>query len=490
MMAETMALARELDQTLVLLTTFPAFITALLARGERAQAEAALPEYDALLARLPHPMHRLRRLLITSLLATLTGDTLEAERAREEASALAREARTGPSRLLWLTHRLSIAQLLGRPEELGYERALLLMEFDHMPSAVPYVAWLLIGDGRREEARERLRRLNLEPLGIPAASLTDLMGAAEAAVLLGDAELGERIYPALSRASDRPLWNMAPGSLLGPTARALGDLARCIGRREEALRHYDAAIAFVQKLGSPPLLEVCRKARAALLADAAPAARATHGTATDATLAEKTPPPAATPLQPPAREAPAASQTPAASATPAARPPTRLTLRRDGELWLLQGGSGAPLHLKPSKGLDYLEKLLASPGRSVHVLELAGIEHFTGDAGALLDPRAKQEYRRRLDDLGEALAEAEAFGDAQRAREVQAEIDALAEQLAQAVGLGGRDRRAASDVERARVNVQRRLKDAIARIGAADPALGRYLAVTVQTGTYCVFRPL
>jgi non-specific serine/threonine protein kinase len=66
----------------------------------------------------------------------------------------------------------------------------------------------------------------------------------------------------------------------------------------------------------------------------------------------------------------------------------------------------------------------------------------------------------------------------------------VAEQLAGAVGLGGRDRRAASDVERTRINVQRRLKDAIERIAAADPVLGRYLAAAVKTGTTCVFQPL
>ncbi|HEY6559194.1 MAG TPA: hypothetical protein VI072_18045 [Polyangiaceae bacterium] len=49
-----------------------------------------------------------------------------------------------------------------------------------------------------------------------------------------------------------------------------------------------------------------------------------------------------------------------------------------------------------------------------------------------------------------------------------------------AVGLGGRDRRAASDVERARINVQRRLQDAIERIAQADPALGRYLSRAVD----------
>ncbi len=66
----------------------------------------------------------------------------------------------------------------------------------------------------------------------------------------------------------------------------------------------------------------------------------------------------------------------------------------------------------------------------------------------------------------------------------------LAEQLASAVGLGGRDRKAASNVERARVNVQRRLKDAIRRIAEHDAALGRYLDATVRTGTYCVYRPV
>ena len=108
----------------------------------------------------------------------------------------------------------------------------------------------------------------------------------------------------------------------------------------------------------------------------------------------------------------------------------------------------------------------------------------------MLDPRAKAEYRRRLDDLrrpagrGGALRRPHAGAAATRQ-----EIDALAEQLAGAVGLGGRDRRAASDVERTRINVQRRLKDAIDRIAAADPALGRYLAAAVKTGTYCVLQP-
>ena len=475
-MAETMELARELHQPLVLLTALPAFITALIARGDRARAEAELPAYDALLAEFPQPLHRLRRLLIASLMARLAGDHGAAERANRQAQALAQQARSGAGRVLWLTHQVSIAQLLARPESLVELIAALLAEFERMPSAIPYPAWLLVLAGRYESARERLRQATLEPLEIPTANLMELMGASEAAVLLGEREIGQRIYPLLARASDHQLFNLAPGALLGPAMRVLGDLARFIGRDADAARHYDDAIAFAEKLGSRPLLELYQNARATLLIEhAAPSPEAPD-------------PPAAAGGS---RLAAVTSAEPALPAASLARDRLALpVLRREAELWVLEAPNGAALRLKPSKGLEYLEKLLASPGRALHVLELAGIEHFTGDAGALLDPRAKLEYRRRLDDLGEALAEAERFGDGDRARRAQQEIDALAEQLAQAVGLGGRDRRAASDVERARVNVQRRLKDAIARIAAADPALGRYLAASVQTGTYCVFRPL
>lgn len=43
--------------------------------------------------------------------------------------------------------------------------------------------------------------------------------------------------------------------------------------------------------------------------------------------------------------------------------------------------------------------------------------------------------------------------------------------------------------ERARVNVTRALAAAMKRIAANHPELGRHLARTVRTGTFCVYRP-
>jgi tetratricopeptide (TPR) repeat protein len=491
MMSETLELARALDQRLVLVSALPAYVTALLARGERERAEAELRVHDALLVDFPQPLHALRRWLLEALLRTLSGDFEPAERASQAALALARRESSGSGMVLWLTHRLSLAQLLARPELVVREAPALLAHFEAMPSAIPYTIWLLAACGRREEALERLRRAPLDAAEIPSANLSNLMGAAEAAVLLRERELGERLYPLLVQATDRMLCNLGPGALLGPTARVLGDLARCIGRPADALRHYDEAIAFAEELRAPPLLEQLRGARQAALEEAA--ARA---------LGEPEAPPLARSSDAPQVSGPGslAFPMPHEAAAPAGAPraaeplPTpgaaRALLRREGELWVVIGADGSALRLKPSKGLGYLHRLLEQPGSSLHVLELAGVEHYTGDAGTVLDPRAKQAYRERLSELRELLAEAEGFGDTARASHVQREIDALAEQLAQAVGLGGRDRRAASDVERTRVNIQRRIKDAIERISALDPVTGRYLAATVETGTYCVYRPL
>ena len=81
------------------------------------------------------------------------------------------------------------------------------------------------------------------------------------------------------------------------------------------------------------------------------------------------------------------------------------------------------------------------------------------------------------------------MNDPARAARARAEREALADELARGVGLGGRERVAGAAAERARVNVQRRLKDALDRIAAADPALGKHLARSIKTGTFCSYEP-
>ena len=107
-----------------------------------------------------------------------------------------------------------------------------------------------------------------------------------------------------------------------------------------------------------------------------------------------------------------------------------------------------------------------------------------------LDATARSQYQRRIAELQEQLDEAEEFSDLGRADVLRAELDALTQELAGAFGLGGRQRRTGSDAERARVNVRRRIKDAIDRIAENNADIGRYLKNTIKTGTYCKYTPM
>src|SRR5215471_17178160 len=118
-------------------------------------------------------------------------------------------------------------------------------------------------------------------------------------------------------------------------------------------------------------------------------------------------------------------------------PPGRNRFRREGEYWTVRY-EGSVARLKDAKGLRYLARLLADPGREFHATDLeaaaspatrsappgvrggAGIGELRvrpdlGDAGELLDATAKAAYKARLDELQAELDEAERLNDPGRA---------------------------------------------------------------------------
>jgi len=173
-------------------------------------------------------------------------------------------------------------------------------------------------------------------------------------------------------------------------------------------------------------------------------------------------------------------------------------LSQEGDYWTLVY-NGIASRLRNIRGLHYLAHLLRHPGQEFHVLDLAWRRAETADGELdpwssearhpILDGRAKNAYRRRLEELRDELAEAERFHDASRAEQLREEIAELATQLATAVGLGGRDRTARTAAERARAAVTQRLREAIQRIARQQPGLGDHLSTRVRTGTFCVYRP-
>lgn len=180
-----------------------------------------------------------------------------------------------------------------------------------------------------------------------------------------------------------------------------------------------------------------------------------------------------------------------------------VVFHREGEYWSVEF-QGRTVRLRDSRGLQYLAHLLAEPGREIHVLDLAGADAAepdapdaaasravtdAGDAGELLDRRAKEAYRRRLAEIEDDLEEAQAAGDVDRAAQADAERACLIRELSRAVGLGGRDRRAGAASERARSAVTRAVRQALTRVRACDAALAAHLDRAIRTGTYCAYLP-
>ncbi len=272
----------------------------------------------------------------------------------------------------------------------------------------------------------------------------------------------------------------------GSVERLLGLLAGLVGDHGAAIAHLERAVSANQLIGAPLATANSRRALADVLeARGLPgdADRARHERElalafyVDAGITERV-------------EELTALLGGGHAPTPA-QEVERGVWERTGAGWSVtfQGDTCA---LPPVKGMADLARLLAEPGREVHVLDLVappGGAPRQGDLGEVIDDRARAAYRRRLRELDEQIADADASADPDASAKAVEERDLLLAELAGAYGLDGRPRKAGDPAERARTTVTSRVRDAIARIESAHPVLGRHLRASVRTGTFCCYAP-
>ena len=196
---------------------------------------------------------------------------------------------------------------------------------------------------------------------------------------------------------------------------------------------------------------------------------------------------------------------------PAASDSTRVVVRREGDYWTIESANDV-FRIKDSRGLNHLVQLLRYPNREFGATELEariqsrdadasvhdpGLEELAqaglreagpGDAGPMLDTRAQKEYRHRQKELAAELEEAKSAANEQRAAGIETELEFISRELARAVGLGGRNRRAASEMHRARVNVSRAVRRTIEKIRSYDPAIANALTLSIRLGVTCVYQ--
>lgn len=174
---------------------------------------------------------------------------------------------------------------------------------------------------------------------------------------------------------------------------------------------------------------------------------------------------------------------------------TTLQLRSEGATWALGTASGQ-VHVRDGKGLRHLARLLETPRREWHALDLVALAQGGPPPGprataghAFVDEQAKRAYRQRLRELEQLRDDAKRDGRDDAAARAAEERDAIAAHLASAMGLLGQGRGWSDDAERARQSVTKTLRTAVEQIGLRAPAVAEHLRVSLRTGLFCSYSP-
>ncbi len=438
------------------------------------------------------PFYLWHTVCLRAVRATLDGRFDDAEQLAREALEIGRLRQTA-----YFAYMFRYAQLFairwaqGRLPELWGSIRSHSGRFPWIPRWRDAIAAAELGDEQAARAEiERHAARDFADLPRDGLWILHLSGLAQCCVLTRDERRGELLYELLLQFAERNAVSYTQQPF-GPVALRLAGLAAMLGRWDDAEQHFDAALECCRLLGARAIgARVAYEFGAALLERGRPSDKARAAVLLDEarSLAEEL-------GMTGSLERIDALAVPTESASSGRTP--EAIFRREGEFWTI-AYAGKTFRLRDVKGLRYLAFLLGSPGKEIHVLELAqaadGLsptrERATAsNAEPVLDAQAKETYRRRLEELGEDLQEARDWGDPERVAGIEEEIDALTGELARAAGLRGRDRQHASPAERARVSVTKAIKAAIKTIERHSPELGAHLNAAIRTGRFCSYAP-
>ncbi len=393
------------------------------------------------------------------------------------------------------------AEILEAAEDMAASNTLVEAEFGFRATAAAIAARA----GHHERARAGLGRLCAHGLAALPRSSTWLAGMAaivEVAAVEGDVAVAREAYELLAPFADLPVMPSLGVICLGSTERFRGLAARAISDTDQAITHFERAIAADRRLGNRPLAAIAAADLASTLArraradDGARAAALWDRAIRDAesmgmtTRAEAWRAESSAPAEP-ADAAVAATIDPTRGNGSAGGPRHEQHgfMRRQGRGWLVELGDRRAV-VPDLVGMVYLAELVAHPAQPISALTLAGGGGGPGEPRQeIIDRQARDAYVLRARELADDLAEAEADNDLGRADRLRIELDAVVAQIEEATGLGGRPRAFTNQHERARTSVRKAIKRAIDEIRGADPVVGEIVDAAVVTGSVCMYAP-
>jgi tetratricopeptide (TPR) repeat protein len=219
--------------------------------------ETVHEEIDAVVVRaeeLRQPSYRWQAANLVAMRALLEGRFDDAERLSAEALAIGEQAQDPNAIVLWGTQMAWLWRDRGATAELEVAMHGIVETFGAIPAAQAGLAWIAIELGRFDDARtafERLAANDFDDLPRDIAWLVGVCILADTCTALGDVERAGTLYGLL--------WPYAALNVMtwinfcaGPVDHYLGLLAATRGQTEQAIGHFESALAMGVALGARP----------------------------------------------------------------------------------------------------------------------------------------------------------------------------------------------------------------------------------------------
>jgi len=453
--------------------------------GDRAAMVDAIDACDQLARRIDLPHYLWRAASARAMQAAIEGNFDRATRLVEEAEFHANKIDEVEAKITLPVQRFAILTewQLADTSELEDIKTRLHACFDSgMEEAEFYIAPFVQSYTNANDSKVAQQLISDAPMVEQSFATGDrylLVRMAELGIVAGDTAHAERALTALAPHENNCTTLGLLGSFwAGPVAYYLGTVSAALGRLDESVAYLEKAIQVASRMKALPYVARSHLALADIEASRGNREAAEQHSDSGRHICER--------LN--LREV---QEVPTQQQQTAQKSSTELSIRQQGDIWNISFNNVASI-VRDSKGMRMLARLVDRAHQEIHVLDLSGSNAAvaTGDAGPALDSEARRQYKERITDLQEQLDEARDLGDIGQVDALQTELDFLSRELSRAFGIGGRARQSGNAAERARVNVRRRIKDAIDRIAEQDTDAGNYLKNTIKTGSYCKYSPM
>ena len=536
--AEILQLAEQAGDLELALHGYSRRVADLLEAGNLLAVDAAIAVHTQLAKELRRPEYVWYSVIWKGMRAVMAGQFEEGERLAQQALSLGQQVQVShdDAVLGFGIQLFTIRREQGRLLEMESALKGFTEQYPAIATFRCALAFLYSEVGQEAEARERfeeLARQGFTDLPQDMTFLLSLAFLAHTCAFLGDTHRAAQLYALFLPYATCNVVTSAAIAYHEPAAHSLGMLATLLEKWDEAQTHFTVAVDMNTRLGARPRLADAQHVYAnllllrqkpgdqeqaiALLDSALTTAQELGMAGLEANVKSQRAKVKGQKLEGETRKLGTGTTENLAPRTllissqaPSPQPLAPSVFRCEGDYWTITY-SDSNFRLRHIRGLDYIAQLLQYPNIEFHVLDLISHAQKTasssasahsvaliepkalvsrpGSVAALLDAKARDVYRQRLTELREELEEAHAFNDLGRVDKAQQEINFISSELTRGLGLGGRTRNAPSSAERARVNVVKGIKAALAKIAEHSPLLERYLATTIKTGIFCSYIP-